>query len=88
MIQTCEINTLRYNPELCSGCGLCLDVCPHGVFAANGKRVTIMHGEDCMGCGACQINCATGAIQVDSGVGCAYAMMRAALLGKKEPSCG
>jgi ferredoxin len=41
-----------------------------------------------MECGACQQNCPTGAIEVDSGVGCAYALMRAALVGKQECACG
>ena len=39
-------------------------------------------------CGACMVNCPTGAIEVESGVGCASAMMLAALKGKKEASCG
>jgi hypothetical protein len=41
-----------------------------------------------MECGACQVNCPTDAISVDSGVGCAAAMIRAALTGKKEVTCG
>jgi hypothetical protein len=43
-----------------------------------------------MECGACQLNCPTSAIAVDSGVGCAAAMIVAALTGKKEcaASCG
>jgi len=40
-----------------------------------------------MECGACQLNCPTGAIMVDSGVGCAAAMMMAALRGKKDVNC-
>jgi hypothetical protein len=41
-----------------------------------------------MECGACQVNCAAGAIAVESGVGCAGAMIQAALTGKKEATCG
>jgi formate hydrogenlyase subunit 6/NADH:ubiquinone oxidoreductase subunit I len=40
-----------------------------------------------MECGACQKNCPVAAIQVETGVGCASAMIRGALTGK-EPSCG
>jgi len=37
-----------------------------------------------MECGACKLNCPTSAISVNSGVGCASAMIYAALTGKKE----
>ena len=80
-------NTLRYDPELCSGCRMCSTVCPHSVFAQNGSRAKLVHPEDCMECGACRLNCAPGAIKVDSGVGCAAAMILAALKGKKEAAC-
>lgn len=83
-----SINTLQYDPELCIGCEMCSIVCPHAVFAMNGRVAQLVHPEACMECGACQINCPPGAITVDSGVGCAAAMIRAALTGKKEPPCG
>lgn len=82
------VNTLEYNPDLCINCGMCSAVCPHAVFAPNGKVVQLVRPEACMECGACQQNCPTGAITVDSGVGCAAAMIYAALTGKKEPTCG
>jgi len=81
------VNTLRYNPDLCINCGMCLMVCPHSVFAAGEDVVTLARAEDCMECGACALNCPPHAIRVDSGVGCAAAMIRAALTGK-EVSCG
>jgi ferredoxin len=81
-------NTLLYDPDLCINCGLCLVVCPHGVFAPNGRKVRLLRPEACMECGACMVNCVPKAILVESGVGCAQAMIRAALLGLKEPSCG
>ena len=81
-------NTLRYNPELCSNCGMCSSVCPHGVFAPDGDAARLVRPEACMECGACQLNCPTDAITVDSGVGCAAAMIYAALTGKKEATCG
>ena len=81
-------NSLKYDPELCTGCGMCRIVCPHGVFKQNDRKAELNHSEDCMECGACSINCPAGAISVESGVGCAYAMIYAALTGKKEPTCG
>lgn len=81
-------NTLKYNPELCTGCGLCSAVCPHGVFAPDGGAALLVRREACMECGACQKNCASGAIQVDSGVGCATGTIRAFVRGEKEATCG
>ncbi|MFQ6101315.1 MAG: mercury methylation ferredoxin HgcB [Anaerolineae bacterium] len=95
MIDASPLNTLQYDPELCIGCEMCVIVCPHGVFAMNSRPVLslpkgmarLVHPEACMECGACQLNCPAGAITVDSGVGCAAAMMRAAVLGKRRASC-
>ena len=81
-------NTLSYNPTKCINCGMCLAVCPHGVFAPNGKVVSVVRAQACMECGACQLNCPTQAISVESGVGCAEAMIRAALTGSKQATCG
>ena len=85
MFSVSVFNTLQYNPELCIGCEMCSLVCPHAVFAMNGRVAQLVRPEACMECGACQLNCPTDAITVDSGVGCAAAMIRAALTGKKEP---
>lgn len=80
--------TLEYKPEMCVNCGMCSIVCPHAVFEANDRAAQLVRPEACMECGACQRNCPSGAVTVDSGVGCAAAMIRAALSGKKEVSCG
>jgi ferredoxin len=80
-------NTLLYEPSRCIGCGMCSAVCPHAVFAQSNHVAELSHPEACMECGACQRNCPTEAISVQSGVGCAAAMIRAALTGK-APSCG
>lgn len=82
------MNTLRYDPEFCIGCEMCSVVCPHSVFAMNGRVARLVRPEACMECGACQLNCPVEAITVDSGVGCAAAMIRAALLGQEEATCG
>jgi ferredoxin len=88
MYNAYQTNTLKFSPELCTGCGICCDVCPHGVFAQNGRIIQVIAPLACMECGACQTNCPFGAISVDSGVGCAAAMMRAALTRQKEVVCG
>ena len=85
--QTNSVNTLAYDAELCIGCDMCSTVCPHRVFAPNGRVARLVLPELCMECGACQLNCPTEAITVDSGTGCAAAMIMAALTGR-EISCG
>lgn len=88
MVNAYISNTLQYDPELCINCGMCSVVCPHGVFAAGDGVARLVHREACMECGACQLNCPVEAIMVESGVGCAAAMIRAALTGRKAPTCG
>ncbi len=80
-------NTLAYNREKCIGCKLCTIVCPHGVFRMDGGKAEMIGADRCMECGACQLNCPSGAIEVESGVGCASAMIIAALTGRKESEC-
>jgi NAD-dependent dihydropyrimidine dehydrogenase PreA subunit len=86
MFNSYKVNTLQYIPELCIACAMCWEVCPHGVFA-EGKTAQLVKQAACMECGACALNCPTNAIAVQSGVGCAAAMIKAALTGSKEKGC-
>jgi ferredoxin len=90
MYNAYETNTLTLNPDLCNGCNLCTQVCPHAVFAMRNRKAALIHAGRCMECGACQLNCPTGAIRVESGVGCATAMMVAAVRGlpMEAGTCG
>lgn len=83
-------NTLKYHPDRCINCLRCTQVCPHGVFAEGEKHVELIHPSACMECGACALNCPVKAIEVQSGVGCAWAMISAAIRGKSMDSgeCG
>ena len=76
-------NSLRYDRDLCINCGMCLAVCPQAVFEEDGRAVRMARPAACMECGACALNCPAMAILVDSGVGCASAMIQAALRGKR-----
>ncbi|OPY31726.1 MAG: Ferredoxin [Methanomassiliicoccales archaeon PtaU1.Bin124] len=82
------INTLMLFPDKCTGCGRCQQVCPHRVFEVKGGKAAMVNADACMECGACMMNCPESAIKVDSGVGCAMAMIKAALKGSKEVTCG
>lgn len=88
MFNSYRTNSLELRLELCNGCGMCVEVCPHAVFKLADRQVSLSRYEACMECGACEINCPTGAIVVDSGVGCATAMFIAALKGTDVVECG
>jgi ferredoxin len=78
--------SLELDREKCVNCGLCIDVCPHAVFAQDGKKVAIADKGACMECGACETNCPAGAIMAGRGVGCAAGLL-AKKLGKKGDCC-
>jgi len=81
-----DVVTLQLDENKCTGCGMCLDVCPHEVFKMNSSHVAIQNRDACMECGACSLNCPAGAIWVQSGVGCAAAVINS-LLGRNGSEC-
>jgi len=82
------VTTLQLDTNACTGCGMCLTVCPHAVLApACCGKVAIANRDACMECGACARNCPVGALSVQAGVGCAAAIIQGALRGT-EPTCG
>jgi ferredoxin len=83
-----DVVTLEYDPSKCTGCGKCLEVCPHAVFSMNGAKARLDDRDACMECGACSRNCPFGAIAVEAGVGCAWAITMFQLGLTKTPSCG
>jgi NAD-dependent dihydropyrimidine dehydrogenase PreA subunit len=82
-----DVTTLQVFEEKCVRCGLCLEVCPHGVLSLNGGKVQIEDRDACMECGACMQNCPAGAITVKSGVGCANAVINSLLGRQSSDSC-
>ena len=78
--------TLQVFPEKCTGCGRCVEVCPHAVFKLADKKVFINNRDRCMECGACEKNCDYCAISVKAGVGCAAAVINGMIMGT-EPNC-
>ena len=78
-----NVATLELDQAACTGCGICLEVCPHQVFAMLKKRAVISDLDVCMECGACAKNCPAAAIRVDAGVGCASGLINEWLREKK-----
>ena len=81
-----DVATLKLDGGKCIGCGMCLLVCPHAVLSQTNGKVEIRDRDACMECGACAQNCPVKAVTVQSGVGCATAVINSAL-GRKSTSC-
>ena len=81
-----NVVSLKLDTEKCTGCGLCVLVCPHAIFEISNKKARITELDNCMECGACAINCQFDAINVKSGVGCAAGILNG-ILNNTEPNC-
>lgn len=82
-----DVVTLTLDPKKCVGCGVCIQVCPHGVLSLKDRRAHIDQRDACMECGACAQNCPTEAVAVAAGVGCAAAVINSALRRKTSECC-
>lgn len=70
-----DVATIAVNQDKCTGCGMCIQVCPRNVLAIKEKKALVIDRDACLECGACAKNCAFNAITGDFGVGCAAAMI-------------
>lgn len=76
------VASLVLDTEKCIGCGMCTQVCPHGIFTIIGKKTQIIDKDGCMECGACAMNCPVEALGVTPGVGCASLIIGRWLKGR------
>jgi len=81
-----NVVTLQYCPCNCIGCGMCVNLCPHGVFEVSEGKARVVDKDGCMECGACRENCPVDAIKVKSGVGCVSGVIKGVIRGT-EPTC-
>lgn len=81
-----NVATIAILAEKCTGCGACLEVCPHGVLEIADAKAVIVDKDACMECGACAMNCPFDAVAVKSGVGCTAAILTGWIRGT-EPDC-
>lgn len=86
LVYLTDVTTLALSDEACTGCGVCLEVCPRSVFRMEDKKALIDNRDACIECGACALNCAFEALSVRTGVGCANAVINRAL-GRKNACC-
>ena len=56
----------KIDPELCNGCGICVNSCSMDVIRMDkkAKKAIIKYPEDCMLCGECLEDCPVNAITV------------------------
>ncbi len=57
---------LVYVNDECTGCGLCIEVCPRSVFEAKDGKAEAVNGERCYGCCSCVEICPVNAVYVDA----------------------
>jgi heterodisulfide reductase subunit A len=59
-----EPTVVSVNDELCSGCGICITMCPYSARSLDPARGVVVVNEIlCEGCGACAAACPSGAAQ-------------------------
>jgi NAD-dependent dihydropyrimidine dehydrogenase PreA subunit len=87
MVYLAGTSTLKIQDELCTGCAVCIEVCPRGTLEIRDRKATVVDLDLCMECGACERNCEYGAITVQAGVGCAAALI-GSLKSGGTPTCG
>lgn len=50
--------------EECTGCGICVEICPSNAIGVVEKKARLLHPEQCSLCGVCEDQCPRGAIRI------------------------
>ena len=59
-----ELTTLYIDPDLCKGCAICKQRCPHDAIHGERKEVHVIDNELCIRCGVCREVCPSDAVVV------------------------
>lgn len=54
----------QINPDLCNGCGLCINLCPRDALGWQGPIATLTAPARCTYCATCETVCPTSAIEL------------------------
>lgn len=57
--------TPTVDPDKCTGCEECVDVCPVEVFEMQDGKSAVINGEECLGCESCVEVCESDAVAVE-----------------------
>ena len=58
-------NPVIFNPDVCTGCNHCVEVCQVDVFIPNPEKKkppVVLHPDECWYCGCCATDCPTQSI--------------------------
>jgi heterodisulfide reductase subunit A-like polyferredoxin len=61
----CEVNKPAIDESICTGCNVCVSICPFGAMSKNEKGVAQVAEETCKGCGICAAHCPENAITIE-----------------------
>jgi Pyruvate/2-oxoacid:ferredoxin oxidoreductase delta subunit len=66
------INSTYYlsviDEDLCTGCGMCVDICPTDAIALSSEQTAQRDADQCLGCGLCAGSCPEEAISLKEGL--------------------
>jgi 2-oxoglutarate ferredoxin oxidoreductase subunit delta len=62
-----KVRTTTIDEAKCKQCGICVDVCPREVLAADDKgQIKVVNLEACTGCLLCELSCPELAISLEA----------------------